>query len=141
MTYSVHDEPDFARVYDEDEMMQVRRGDLRALLDLATGSMDFSSGFWNHEETEIARTAATVLGIDPDVVTPSGMKCQYRGHHAWEDRTAERAATLERMKELDKRSTCGPIVERTLGPVWLCPVCSTWADKPWEFDDNEEGTP
>jgi hypothetical protein len=47
--YSVHNEPDFARVYDDDEQVLVRRGDLQALLNLATGSMDFGSGFWDHE--------------------------------------------------------------------------------------------
>lgn len=81
--YSVHDEPDFARVYDEDAEVAVRRGDLRALLDLATGSMDFGSGFWDNEQVEVARKIAVVLDIDPDVVTPSRFVCQYRGRHEW----------------------------------------------------------
>lgn len=79
--YSVHDEPDFARTYDEDDMIEVRRGDLRALLDLATGSMDFGSGFWDNEQTEIARKIAVVLGIDPMIVTPSPFTAQYLGDH------------------------------------------------------------
>ena len=85
MTYSVHDEPDFARVYDEDEMIQVRKGDLRALLDLATGSLDFGSGFWNNEDTEIARGIAVMLGVDPNDVTPGNMQCTYGAEHAWWD--------------------------------------------------------
>lgn len=81
--FSVHDQPDFARVYDEDDLIQIRRGDLRALLDLATGSMDFGSGFWDEEQAEIARTAAVTLGIDPILVTPSNMACKYSGEHQW----------------------------------------------------------
>lgn len=81
--FSVHDQPDFARVYDEDDLIQIRRGDLRALLDLATGSMDFGSGFWDEEQTEIARKAATVLGVDPSLVTPHNFACKYTGAHEW----------------------------------------------------------
>lgn len=84
-TYSVHDEPGFERVYDEDEMISIRRGDLRALLDLSTSSMDFGSGFWDNEQTEIARKIAGVLGVDPMIVTPANFSCQYGGpeQHQW----------------------------------------------------------
>lgn len=83
--FSVHDQPDFARVYDEDDPVTIRRGDLRALLDLATQSMDFSSGFWDEEQTEVARNVAALLGIDPTLVTPSNMACKYSGAHEWQD--------------------------------------------------------
>ena len=81
--YSVHNEPDFARVYDEDDMLTIRKGDLRALLDMVTGSMDYGSGFLNNEDIEILRKAARVLGINPDEVTPTQHVCQYRGTHQW----------------------------------------------------------
>jgi hypothetical protein len=81
--YSVHDEEGFARVYDEDEIIQIRKGDVRALLDLATGSMNFASGFWDNEQVEIARKIATILGIDPKLATPHNFACQYNGEHQW----------------------------------------------------------
>ena len=77
---SVHDQEDFARVYDEDEMIPIRKGDLRALLDVASTSMDFGSGMLYDEEVEILRAAAVVLSIDPMTVTPSGHHCKYAPH-------------------------------------------------------------
>ncbi len=79
--WSVHDQPDFERVYDEDEMVNIRKGDLRALLDVATGSMDFGSCMLDNEEVEILRKTAGVLGIDPLVVTQRNFRCQYEGGH------------------------------------------------------------
>ena len=77
--YSVEGEDGFARVYEEDETVTIRKGDLRALLDVATGSMDFGSGFLDNEQVEVLRRLAPFLGIDPDVVTPPNFKCAY-GH-------------------------------------------------------------
>lgn len=85
MTFSVHDQEGYERVYDDDELIEVRRGDIQALLDLATSSLDFGSGFWDEEQVEIARKMAGILGIDPFVVTPSNMACKYRGEHQWRD--------------------------------------------------------
>lgn len=82
-TFSVHDQSDFERVYDEDDTLTIRRGDLRALLDLATGSMDFGSGFWDNEQVEIARKVAGLLGIDLMLVTPFNFTCVYNGQHQW----------------------------------------------------------
>lgn len=90
--FSIHDQPDYERVYSEDDVIEVRRGDLRALLDLSTSSMDFGSGFWTEEETEIARKAAVTLGIDPIIVTPSDFVCKYKGHHTqavWTDASGD----------------------------------------------------
>ncbi|MHB8490615.1 MAG: hypothetical protein ACYDA6_00150 [Solirubrobacteraceae bacterium] len=85
--FSVHDEPDFERTYDEDDEITIRRGDLRALLDLATSSMDFGSGFWDNEQVEIARKIAGVLGVDPLIVTPPNFTfdyvCKAKGQHKW----------------------------------------------------------
>ena len=79
--YSVHDEPEFVRVYDEDDMVTIRRGDLRALLDLSTMSMDFGSGFLDEEQVEVLHAAAAVLGVDKITVTPSNFVCKYSGKH------------------------------------------------------------
>jgi hypothetical protein len=111
--YSVHDEPDFARVYDEDDLLMVRRGDLRALLDIASGSMDATSGFLNNEEVEILRANAVVLGIDPITVTPKNFVCQYTGLHWWSWQSP--------------RSWMG-------GPGWWCPDCNKW-DRDHTKDD------
>src|SRR4051812_17657551 len=83
---SVHDEPDFARVYDEDELIEVRKGDLRALLDVATTSMDFGSGFLNDEEVEIIWKISDVLGVDKKLTTPDNYRCKLaHGHeYKWE---------------------------------------------------------
>jgi hypothetical protein len=57
---------------------------LRDVLDVATMSMDFASGFMDDEQVEALRTAAVALGIDQMVVTPSHYVCKYRGTHQWE---------------------------------------------------------
>src|SRR4051812_43093780 len=90
--FSVHDQPDFERVYDDDETIEVRRGDIQALLDLATGSMDFGSGFWDEEQVEIVRKIAAVLGVDPMLVTPSNFTCKYSGTHRWAEIEPENQA-------------------------------------------------
>lgn len=84
--FSVHDQPDFARVYDEDDLISVRRGDIRALLDIATSSLDFGSGFLDNEQVEVLRKVAAIVGVDPTLVTPSNFVAQYvcavKGHTA-----------------------------------------------------------
>lgn len=81
--FSVHDQSDFERVYDEDELVTIRKGDLRAVLDVATQSMDFGSGFLDNEQVEALRKLAGIIGIDPLVATPSNFTCQYKGEHEW----------------------------------------------------------
>src|SRR4051812_40075222 len=83
--YTVTSESDYERTYDEDEVIQIRKGDVRAVLDVATMSMDFRSGFLDNEQVEALRKAATILGIDPIVVTPSNFVCQYTGQHVWQE--------------------------------------------------------
>lgn len=53
------------------ETTEIDTGDLRALFDLAVNSLDFGSGFWDREDTEVARRVAVLLGVDPMVATPS----------------------------------------------------------------------
>ena len=48
-----------------------------ALLDLAVGSLDFGSGFWDNEQTEVARKCAVVVGLDPATVTPANFIATY----------------------------------------------------------------
>lgn len=103
--YTVRDEDDYAVTYDEDDPIEVRKGDLRALLDVATGSMDFVSGFLENEQVEALRKIAGVLDVDPLLVTPSNFVCLYKGHHAW--RFVEGIHAGSR------------------GPHWRCPLCQT----------------
>lgn len=81
--YSVENEDGYARTYDEDEEITIRKGDLRAVLDVGTMSMDFASGFLVEEQVEALRKAARLLGIDPMFVTPHNFVCKYTGQHEW----------------------------------------------------------
>ncbi len=83
--YSVHDEDGYARTYDEDEVVSIRKGDLRAIMDVGTMSMDFGSGFLDNEQVEALRKGAGLLGIDPITVTPSNFTCQYKPPHQWKE--------------------------------------------------------
>lgn len=82
--YSVENEEGYARVYDDDKKIKVRRGDIQAVLDVATMSMDFASGFLDDEQVEALRKLAIVVGVDPIVVTPSNFVCKYTGRHEWQ---------------------------------------------------------
>lgn len=114
MSYSVRDEPDFEPTYDEDEVIQVRKGDLRAVLDVATMSMNFASGFLDNEQVEALRKAAVILGIDPLVATPDNFVCQYTGRHAWQE----------------------------LLPRYWCAVCQVTTESPTDpRHDHGDGTP
>lgn len=94
--YTVRDEDGFVPTYDEDETVTIRKGDLRAVLDVATGSMDFGSGFLDNEQTEALRKAASILGIDPLVVTPAAFACQYGAPHDWQWTEMRRVAIVKR---------------------------------------------
>jgi len=59
------------------ETTEINTDDLRALFDLAVNSMDFGSGFWEHDDTEVARRVAVVLGVDPMVATPHDARRHY----------------------------------------------------------------
>lgn len=51
-----------------DDSVMIAREDLRMLYDLAVGSLDFGSGFWDIDDVEMAHRIAEVLGVDK--VTP-----------------------------------------------------------------------
>lgn len=85
--YNVLDEDDYSRTYDEDEVVSIRKGDLRAIMDVGTMSMDFGSGFLDNEQVQALRKGAEILGIDPLVVTPSNFTCQYNPPHQWKEST------------------------------------------------------
>lgn len=51
--------------------------DVKALLDIATQSMDFGSGFLDDEEVETMRRIAAQVGVDPINVTPSSFTGKY----------------------------------------------------------------
>lgn len=75
--YSVHSEPDFAPTYEDEGEVTIRKADLRALLDVATGSQDYGSGFLDNEQVETLRRVAPLLGIEPNTVTPRNFVCRY----------------------------------------------------------------
>lgn len=82
--FVVTDQPDYERTYDEDEVVSIRKGDLRAIMDVGTMSMDFGSGFLDNEQVEALRKGAVILGIDPMTVTPSNFTCTYSTtSHDW----------------------------------------------------------
>jgi hypothetical protein len=45
--------------------------DLQSMFDMATGSMNFMSGFLVTDEVELLRRVAHIIGVDPKVATPS----------------------------------------------------------------------
>lgn len=107
-----------------DEQITIRRVDLQALLDLATSSEDFESGFWDDEQVEMARKIAGLLGVDPILATPTNFKfqyvCQVKQEHQW------------------------VAMELGYGPsCWLCTVCwhrSKAEIMPSAFIRGEEGS-
>lgn len=123
--FTVHDQPGFQRVYDEDDEITIRKGDLRALLDIATGSLDFGSGFLDNEQVEVLRKMAPLLGVDPLTVTPHNFLrtyyCTPNGHR-W------------------KRSHLAydPVTPRA---YWDCEVCGTYSTEwPGPPDPHAERT-
>jgi hypothetical protein len=63
------------------ETMTLPADDLRAVFDIAVGSMDFGSGFLDDAEVETLRRVAVVIGVDPMEATPSIFAAKY--HHAF----------------------------------------------------------
>lgn len=57
--------------------MNIDENDLRALLDIATNSMDFGSGFLDNAEVEAIRRVGVLLGLNPITVTPSNFLKSY----------------------------------------------------------------
>lgn len=103
--FSVHDQPDFARVYDEDDDVTVRRGDLRAILDVATQSMDFGSGFLDNEQVEVLRGIAVLLGLDPVVATPFNFRELYGYNQAEVERRERRNARRRELRAARARES------------------------------------
>ena len=64
-------------VTDDAEVVAVPRVLLAGLFDLATNSMDFGSGFWDADDTGIARAVALLLGVDPSEATPRNVLALY----------------------------------------------------------------
>ena len=59
-------------------MIEIDKADLQALFDVATGSMDFGSGFLDDEEVQMLRRVAVTLGVNPMAGTPYGFRSKYR---------------------------------------------------------------
>lgn len=75
---TLRDEDGFAPVYDDDTVIAVRKGDVQAVLDIATMGDDLGSGFMDSEQVEAMRTLAVAIGLDPMKVTPRSFRCGYR---------------------------------------------------------------
>lgn len=56
------------------DVIEIERGDLQRVFDTAVHSLDFSSGFLDHDEVIALRRTARLLGVDPDVATPTNFK-------------------------------------------------------------------
>lgn len=54
-----------------DEHFTVPAEDLRALFDMAVGSMNFGSGFLDSDEVDVLRRVAVLIGVDPMEATPT----------------------------------------------------------------------
>jgi hypothetical protein len=97
---------------------------LRIVFDTAVNSMDFSSGFLDHEEVAALQAAAVVLGVDPMEATPQQFKCEFKKAHTWahdrvgypnEWQAREDAATLAAGLELKAQCIhCGRKERRQL---------------------------
>lgn len=64
-------------------MITIEREDLRALFDLATNSMDFGSGFMNHEDVLMLRRVAEIIGANEREAIPSNFRASFA--HDFED--------------------------------------------------------
>lgn len=76
-------------------VVQVPTEDLKALFDIAVGSLNFSSGFLDSEEVEVLRRTAVLIGVDPMVGTPKEFALRMPHPFASED-----PGTLERYPNL-----------------------------------------
>ena len=128
-TFSVHDQEDFARTYDEDETVTVRKGDLRAVLDVATMSPYFGSGFLDNEQVEALRKLAGIIGMDPLLATPSNCVCQYRGEHQWRTSPADRWGPERRYCAICRHTATDEGDDEPDGPCANCERC-TWNPGP-----------
>jgi hypothetical protein len=54
-----------------DPAITVPTGDLRTLFDIATGSLNFGSGFLDSDEVDALRRVAVLIGVDPMAGTPT----------------------------------------------------------------------
>ena len=50
---------------------------VRAVLDLITGTLDYGSGFLCDEDVVLVRSVAAAIGVDPNNVTPYNYVCKY----------------------------------------------------------------
>jgi hypothetical protein len=59
------------------ELTEISTEDLRALFDVAVGSMNFASGFLDTDEVNMLRRVAGLIGVDPMEATPHEFRQQY----------------------------------------------------------------
>jgi len=51
--------------------------ELKHLFDMAVGTMDFGSGFYNHEDVVFLRHVATLIGVDVKEATPDNFRASF----------------------------------------------------------------
>lgn len=65
-----------------DDLTTIKTEKLRALFDLAVGSMDYGSGFLDRDDVEVIVEVARMLGVEKDVSEPGGPS--YDGRKPWQ---------------------------------------------------------
>jgi hypothetical protein len=67
--------------------VEVEFDDLQKLFDTAVNSMDFGSGFLDHDEVVVLRRFAGLLGVEKMTATPDNFRKQFNHHYRPQIRT------------------------------------------------------
>jgi hypothetical protein len=93
--------------------------ELKKLFDLATESMDFGSGFMDHEEVVLLRRVAVIIGVDVKEGTPDNFRASF-AHDVVDPREKEHKVWV-------KDPTAGPRTYRGTwvpdGTITICDYC------------------
>ncbi len=107
----------------EVQLLEVPVDDLRAVFDIATESMDFGSGFLDHEEVGQLRKIALLLGVDPMEGTPHN----FRGSYAHD--FVPRAKTLKEYPK-DPNGVTDYRHPAVVHETVVCDVCDLYESRP-----------
>lgn len=70
------------------ELITIEKRLVQCMFDLAVGSLNFGSGWWDTEDVEAAREVAVTLGVDPQKEVPDLHFDKY-GHVREYDRNSD----------------------------------------------------
>jgi hypothetical protein len=90
-------------------MSTLENEDIRFLFDMSVGSMDFGSGFLDHEEVVRLRRIAEHLGIDVKEATPSNFRASFA--HDFTEPRKTRAYVKNDPKTIIVCGYCGRLEE------------------------------